>query len=218
VVTVTPSTVSVAVPSGTVPFLATVLNAPDNNQAVTWTVSGTNGPDANGNITPAGLYTAPLQVPSNSPTITVVATSQATPSASGSATVTLTSGLSELTVNPPTATLFANESGNTWPAAATQQQFSAILGNSTNPSVTWAVSGGSGYGTITTNGLYSAPATVPNPSAVTVTATSSQAGNAGTATVTIMPATPTGTCPNIQVTATAAGGPAHTDPVTLTVD
>lgn len=218
VVTVTPSTVSVAVPSGTVPFSATVLNAANNNQAVTWAVVGTNGPAANGNISGAGLYTAPLQVPTNSSTITITATSQADPSTSGSATVTLTSSQSELTINPSTVTLFANEAGNTWPAAATQQQFSAILGNITNPSVTWSVLGGSANGTISANGLYSAPATVPNPSAVTVTATSSQAGNAGTATVTIMPATPVGIYSNIQVTATAAGGSAHADPVTLTVN
>jgi hypothetical protein len=218
VVSVTPSTVSVPVPSGTVPFLATVINASNNDQAVTWTVNGTNGPDANGNISGSGLYTAPLQVPTNSPTITITATSQADPSASGSATVTLTSSQSELTVSPTSITLFENEAGNTWPVSLTQQQFSATVGNNTNPTVTWSVLGGSANGTISANGLYSAPSTVPNPSSVTVTATSSQAGNAGTATVTIIPATPVGTYLNIQVAATAAGGSAHADPVTLTVD
>ena len=218
VVTVTPSTISVPVPSGTVPFLATVINATNNNQAVTWAVSGTNGPDANGNISGAGLYTAPLQVPTGSATVTITATSQADTSASGSATVTLTSGQSELTVSPAMVSLFANEPGNTWPAGATQQQFSATLGNTTNPSVTWSVLGGGANGTISANGLYSAPATVPNPSAVTVTATSSQAANAGTATVTIMPATPVGTYSNIQATATAAGGSGRSDSVTLTVN
>ncbi len=41
--------------------------------------------------------------------------------------------------------------------------------------MTWAVTGGTGSGTIDANGLYTAPATVPNPAAVTVTATSTQA-------------------------------------------
>jgi hypothetical protein len=121
-------------------------------------------------------------------------------------------------VSPIAASLFADEAGNTWPVSATQQQFSATVINGSSQTVTWAVTGGTGSGTIDTNGLYTAPATVPNPAAVTVTATSLLTTSPGSATVTIQTPTAVGTYSNIQVTATAAGGAAHTDLVTLTVD
>jgi len=44
----------------------------------------------------------------------------------------------------------------------------AVVNNSTNQSVTWAVTGGAANGSIDSNGLYTAPALVPNPAAVTV--------------------------------------------------
>jgi len=68
-------------------------------------------------------------------------------------------------VTPGLATLFANVAGNSWPAGVTQQKFLA------NQSVTWAVTGGSANGTVDGGGLYTAPAVVPNPATVTVTAT-----------------------------------------------
>jgi hypothetical protein len=51
-------------------------------------------------------------------------------------------------------------------------QFTDTVTGSSNMAVTWTVAGGSGNGTITATGLYTAPATVPNPAMVTVTATS----------------------------------------------
>jgi hypothetical protein len=114
-----------------------------------------------------------------------------------------------VTVNPGLATLFADEAGNSWPAGVTQQQFTA------NQSVTWAVTGGSANGTIDATGLYSAPAVVPNPATVTVTATSATA--AGSAFVTVAAPTAVGTS-QITATATAVGGAAHGDVVTLIVE
>jgi len=114
-----------------------------------------------------------------------------------------------VTVNPGLATLFANEAGNAWPARGNQQQFTA------NQGVTWAVTGGSANGTISGAGLYSPPAVVPNPATVTVTATPAT-GTAGSAFVTVAAPTAVGTFP-ITVTATAVGGAAHGDVVTLTV-
>ncbi len=114
-----------------------------------------------------------------------------------------------VTVNPGLATLFANEAGNSWPTGGNQQQFTA------NQSVTWAVTGGSANGTISGAGLYSAPAAVPNPATVTVTATPA-AGAAGAAFVTVAAPTAVGTS-QITVTATAVGGAAHADVVTLIV-
>jgi hypothetical protein len=123
-------------------------------------------------------------------------------------TETLTVGTGA-TVSPASATLFANEAGNSWPKGATQQQFTA------NQTVTWAVTGGSANGTVDGTGLYTAPAVVPNPATVTVTATPAT-GIAGTASVTVTPATPLGTA-QITVTATDAVGSPQSDVVTLTV-
>jgi hypothetical protein len=111
-------------------------------------------------------------------------------------------------VTPGAANLFVNIAGNAWPPGATQQQFLA------NQGVTWAVTGGSANGTVDGNGLYSAPAVVPKPATVTVTATSPTAS--GPAFVTIAAPTALGTA-QITVNATASGGPAHGSVVTLTV-
>jgi len=73
---------------------------------------------------------------------------------------------------------------------STSQQFTATVEGPTNTAVTWSVNnsvgGNSTFGTITTGGLYTAPATVPSPATVTVTATS-QANNmlSGSASVAI---------------------------------
>jgi hypothetical protein len=54
-------------------------------------------------------------------------------------------------------------------------QFTATVQNTSNTSVIWKVNtivgGNSSVGTISTSGLYRAPNTVPNPAAVTVSAT-----------------------------------------------
>jgi hypothetical protein len=83
-----------------------------------------------------------------------------------------------VTVSPSTAAV----------NVAHAQQFTATVTGTTNTSVTWTVAGGPSNGTIATSGLYTAPASVPNPATVTVTATS-QANPAkfATATVTVQP-------------------------------
>jgi hypothetical protein len=76
---------------------------------------------------------------------------------------------------------------------ATQQFTANVQGSgSFSKSVSWSVNdvpgGNTTVGTITNDGLYSAPITVPNPSSVTVKAQSSQdATKVGTAPVTIVP-------------------------------
>jgi hypothetical protein len=121
-----------------------------------------------------------------------------------------------VTINPPTGVvLFADEPGNSWPPAviqgSNQQQFNA------NQSVTWAVTGGHGNGTIGGGtGLYMPPALVPDPATVTVTATPATGAVAGSAFLTVAAPTLVGVA-QITVTATAVGGTAHSDVVTLTV-
>ena len=73
------------------------------------------------------------------------------------------------------------------------QQFSATVSNTTSQSVTWAVSGGAANGTIDQTGLYTAPATLPNPnSPIMVTATSTATTTPGSATVNLKAPTPSG--------------------------
>jgi hypothetical protein len=122
-----------------------------------------------------------------------------------------------VTVTPGSASLYEDEPGNTWPAADTEQQFSAVVNNGSSQAVTWAVTGGDANGTIDGNGLYRAPAVAPNPAAVTITATSTLATSPGSAKVTLESATTLGAV-DIQVTATAAGGMGHVAVLTLTVD
>jgi hypothetical protein len=117
-----------------------------------------------------------------------------------------------VTVSPSSATtLFPNLTG--FPDQT--QQFSAMVSNSSSQTVTWAVTGGSGNGTIDSTGLYTAPATLPSPANVQVTATSTATTTPGTATVNLQTPTPTGPFP-IIVTITE-GGIQHTTTFTLTV-
>jgi hypothetical protein len=73
-----------------------------------------------------------------------------------------------VSVSPSTATVAINQ----------QQKFTAVVSNATNTAVTWNLSGsgcsGATCGTIDSTGQYTAPATVPTPATVTVTATSQQ--------------------------------------------
>jgi hypothetical protein len=123
-----------------------------------------------------------------------------------------------VTVSPGSASVYADEVGNTWPVSATQEQFSAVVNNGSSQTVTWAVTGGAANGTVDANGLYTSPAVAPSPASATVTATSSQASGPGSATVNVKTATAVGSYSNVQVLATAAGGTGHADVVTLVVE
>ncbi|HWZ99963.1 MAG TPA: hypothetical protein VN025_19555, partial [Candidatus Dormibacteraeota bacterium] len=178
-VTVNPKTVNIAT-SLTQQFTATVANT--SNTAVTWQVNGVTGGNSTvGTISASGLYTAPAAVPSPA-SVTVKAISQADNTKSDTATVTVILPVS-VTVSPKTVNV---QSGFT-------QQFLATVANASNTAVTWQVNGVTGgnstVGTISTSGLYTAPAVVPSPASVTVKAIS-QADNtkSDTATVTITPA------------------------------
>ena len=68
----------------------------------------------------------------------------------------------------------------------TTQQMTATVMETSNQVVTWSVSGASGNGTISSTGLYTAPATVPTPAQITITAVSQKdSTKSGSATVTI---------------------------------
>jgi hypothetical protein len=176
-VTVSPKAATV-VTGLTQQFVATVANS--SNTAVTWQVNGVTGGNSTvGTISVGGLYKAPTIVPSGA--VTVGAIAQADNTKSDTATVTVTTApVISVTVSPATPAV----------AVGTTQQFTATVTNTSNPAVTWQVNGVTGgdsmHGTINASGLFTAPAAVPSPATVTVTAIS-QADNtkSGSAVVTI---------------------------------
>lgn len=90
--------------------------------------------------------------------------------------------------------------------AGTTQQFAASVTGTSNTALSWTVSGagcsGAACGTVSSSGLYTAPATVPSPATVTITATSeSEPTQSASANATIVP--PAGTT---YYLATAADG------------
>ncbi len=147
-------------------FSATVSGT--SNTAVTWSLS----PNV-GTISTSGLYTAPSAIASQQ-IVTVTATSVADSTKSAAASVTLVPV--SVTVSPSNVTM---EAGQT-------QLFSVVVTGTSNTSVTWSIS--PNVGTISSIGLYAAPALVSSRQVVTVTATSAaDPSKSGTATVTLNP-------------------------------
>ncbi len=154
-VSLSPASVTVQ-PGKSHQFTATVTGT--SNTAVTWEVNGTAGGDStHGTISATGLYTAPA----NPTTATITAVAQADTTQSASATVTVALAIS---ITPTSAAITVSQA----------QQFTATVTFSTNTAVNWQVNGIAGgnatYGTISTSGLYTAPATVTGTMAVTITA------------------------------------------------
>ena len=91
-----------------------------------------------------------------------------------------------ISVSPSTVnTLYPSLPG----APAQTQQFTAVV--TPSQTIAWSVTGGSPYGTINSSGLYTAPASLPSPAAVTVKATATS-GASGSATVNLLTPTPSG--------------------------
>jgi serine protease len=177
-VSVAPGSANVEASGGTQAFTATVSNSA--NTAITWEVNGVAGGNASiGTISSTGVYTAPATVPSPA-VVTVEAVSAADPNQMSTAQITIVAAIS-VSVSPASATLQAG-SGT--------QSFTASVQNSSNTGVTWQVNGTAGgnstVGTITANGVYTAPAAVPAPAQVTITAVSmANTARSGSAQVTI---------------------------------
>jgi hypothetical protein len=163
VVTVTPKNGS-ALLGNQLSFSAMVTNTTDTS--VAWNVNGIpSGSASAGTITPAGVYTAPADLPSPA-TVQVTATSHADPTKSDTAAATITSDIA-LTLAPNSASV---ELG-----AAKAFQASLTSGGHPDPAVHWSLSGAactSGCGTVDTSGNYTAPRILPSPASVTLTAQS----------------------------------------------
>lgn len=187
-VSVTPSTATVGVTQRAT-FSANVMNTPDST--VTWTVNGIlNGsPNVgeicvtgsnpcvapNGPVSGAVDYVAPAAAPSANP-VTLVATSRADASQSGSASVTITGPTGPIAITVAPSCAFPTPSG----AQPSTVQFFVTVTNTTNTAVTWKVQsavagqgcGGAACGSVDASGLYIAPSNAPSPNAISVIATS----------------------------------------------
>ena len=170
---VSPATASLSA-GQTQQFTATVSGG-SGNTAVSWTLS----PNV-GTISSTGLYTAPATITTQQ-SVVVKATSVADTTKSASANVTLRAGVS-VGVTPTTASLTSSQI----------QQFTAtVSGGSGNTAVSWTLS--PNVGTISSTGLYTAPATVTTQQSVVVKATSvADTSKSATTTITLSPGGPHG--------------------------
>jgi hypothetical protein len=126
-------------PGDSVTFVATVSGSSD--RTVSWAVAEPQG----GTVDANGRYTAPGAAGSYH----VVATSVPHPSAKGTATITVTSNPAvQVVVLPHTADVFTGAKAN----------FTAVVTGANDTTVTWSVQEGSAGGSVTSGGLYSAPA------------------------------------------------------------
>jgi hypothetical protein len=176
-VSLSPSQATVKV-SAQLAFHAFVQGSTDT--AVMWQVNGVSGGNAAfGTIDAAGVYTAP-PVPPTPPNIAVTATAHADPTKSASASVDVT-----ISVGVLPASVFLNVSAAQCPVT---QQFVATVSGTNDTAVDWSVNGtpagnpSATFGTITSDGLYTAPGSIPSPPVFNVSAVSqadpSQSGKA----------------------------------------
>lgn len=188
-VTISPATVSVSVVT-TQQFQDAISGG--TNFVTIWQVNSiTGGNDTIGRIDSNGLYHAPVSVPSpNTVSVTAISFEDQKVSATSTVTITpapvvaITSPTSSAT--PPTVTV-PSGSANTINFTATE------TGGTTN-TILWSVGpqgglgvlgGNSTFGTISANGVYSAPAAPPIGQVVTVTA-AAQDSPTSTATFNVM--------------------------------
>lgn len=177
-VNISPASASVQT-AATQQFTATVTGSA--NTAVTWQVNGVTGGNSTvGTISNAGLYTAPAAVPAGNVVVTAISQADNTKSASATVTVTTPPVPVVISISPTSASLAVNAT----------QQFTATVTGSPNTAVTWQVNnvdgGNATFGTISSNGLYTAPSAIPA-GTITVTAVSvANTAKKANATVTIL--------------------------------
>jgi hypothetical protein len=148
-VAIAPEQVQVAA-GAQVAFAATVTGTA--NTSVTWSVPEAAG----GTVDANGLYTAP----GSAGTFHVRATSNADPSKQAQAAVSVVAPqVVAITVSPASGAVDGCQT----------LQFTATVTGSTNTAATWGVQEGAAGGTVSTSGLYTAPA---NPGTYHVVATS----------------------------------------------
>jgi hypothetical protein len=165
-----PSTVTLGAQSQ---YAATVTGSSD--ASVTWSVNGVAGGNASvGSISSQGMYLAPTSAPQSSQ-VTITATSVASPTASQSLAVALAAQSQSQTPTGASAVTVLLD-GATSVTLGTSSQYAAIVTGTSDTALAWSVNGVAGgnasVGIISATGLYTAPASAPSSSKVTITATS----------------------------------------------
>src|SRR5271168_551379 len=151
-------------------FAAAIASAGHPSGTVTWSLTGPGcGGGACGTLGADGTFTAPGVLPSPA-SVSILATSVADPSRSALAAIFVTSHFT-MTARGPASVV-----------AGTSAQFTAAIaavpGSNPAQGVVWSLTGGgcsagpNACGTVSSTGLYTAPATPPQPPQVTLTATS----------------------------------------------
>jgi hypothetical protein len=177
-VTITPGSSSIQVGQSQ-QFTGSVSGT--SNTGLIWLVNGVLGGNSTvGTVSSSGLYTAPAAVPSNSVMVTAQSAVQST--ASASATVAISAPVS-VAVSPASTSLKVGQT----------QAFSATVSGTSNTAVNWLVNGvvggSSSGGTISSSGMYTAPAVVASSSVQVEAQSVAQSTAVGNATVSVMPAT-----------------------------
>jgi hypothetical protein len=161
--------------STTQPLVGATVSNDSSNSGVTWSISPAAG--AGSIVSTTGVYTAPTSVISTVTTVTVTATSVKDPTKTATATITL-QPITIDAISPATVSL---NGGGT-------QSFSgaSLTYDGSSSGVTWSISPATGAGSVSTTGVYTAPAVVSGSSPVTVTVTvASVKDNTKTTTATI---------------------------------
>jgi len=138
--------------SETATFHATVENA--STTAVTWSLNPMDG-----SVTADGVYTAPASIPAQR-LVQVTATSLQDSTKSGNVSITLLPEV--ISLDPPTVNMGPSDSVT----------FTATLRPDAGPGVNWSLN--PIVGTIDSHGVYNAPAFIPSPQTVILTASSEQ--------------------------------------------
>ncbi|MCU1240970.1 MAG: hypothetical protein JWO71_1696 [Candidatus Acidoferrum typicum] len=177
-VSLTPSSTGVEL-GATQPFHAALASSGQPNLTTRWSLSGPSCPTACGALDTNGNYTAPQILPTAA-NVTLTAQSVADPAKQASAALTITSNFS-LQLSAPTSVA----SGGSGVIAAT---LTPVAGSNPATQLSWTLSGAGcsgaacgvlavvttqalGSGAMSTSATYTAPVTLPNPSAVTITVT-----------------------------------------------
>jgi serine protease len=141
-------------------------------------VTNSTGPSTTVTAPASGTFNVTLTVTDDAgkqdpATVTVGSTAAIS---SAPATAGTNACLTAIAVPSPVTVSVSPLSGSLQAGSGTTQSFTATVGDTLNTQVTWQVNtitgGNATAGTISTAGLYTAPATVPSPATVTVTAIS----------------------------------------------
>jgi hypothetical protein len=175
---------------------ATVTGTNGPSQAVIWSI----GPTTVGAISTAGVFT-----PAAAGVETIIAKSVQDPTQSGSATVTVSVPvtISGVTVTCSPMSILTTQTANCIPNVTGSGNYT----NAVNWFVNGVASGNSSVGTISTSGLYTAPAVIPaGGNSIAITGTSQEDGSkSGTAAIFL--AYPSPTLSTVSPGSVAAGAP-----------